>query len=298
MRIQAPCRQQRQVGALALALLALGAFGLMDAIAHGGAFRLDDRLLIALRRPSHLDQPIGPAWLLQSATDLSALGGFTLQWLLGGASLLVLLQIGRRAEAAWLAASIIGASIANAGLKSILHRPRPELAPHLAVVSNASFPSGHAMISAAIYLTIAVMLSETRPKRSARIFLMAFAGLLVLLIGCSRIYVGVHWPSDVLAGWSLESVWALVVFAINRALRTRSGGGTSSQRPAEGVLKWPLPSSCDPTSRRTEPQCCRSSTPTYRRSSPRMRAAGWRTASTTSMVRPGTVKPSTPLRSW
>ena len=218
-----------------LVLLAVGALGLvvglMDAIAHGGAFRLDDRLLVALRRPGHLDQPIGPAWLLQSATDLSALGGFTLQWLLGGASLLFLLQIGRRAEAAWLAASIAGASAFNAGLKSMLHRPRPELVPHLAVVSNASFPSGHAMISAAIYLTVAAMLSETQPRRSARIYLMAFAGLLVLLIGCSRIYLGVHWPSDVLAGWCLGSVWALVVFALNRTLRTRTGARTIRQRP-------------------------------------------------------------------
>ncbi len=224
-----------------LALLAFGAIGLvvglMDAIAHGGAFRLDDQLLIALRRPGRLDQPIGPAWLLQSATDLSALGGFTLQWLLGGASLLFLLQIGRRAEAAWLAASILGASVVNASLKSILHRPRPELVPHLAAVSNASFPSGHAMISAAIYLTIAAMLSETQPKRSTRIFLMAFAGLLVLLIGCSRIYLGVHWPSDVLAGWCLGSVWALVIFAINRTLRTRSRAHTGDpQRVRRGAL--------------------------------------------------------------
>ncbi len=220
-----------------LVVLALGALGLvlvlMDAIAHGGAFRLDYRLLVALRRPGHLDQPVGPAWLLQSATDLSALGGFTLQWLLGGASLLFLLQIGRRAEAAWLAGSTAGASLLNAGLKSILHRPRPELVPHLAAVSNASFPSGHAMISAAIYLTIAAMLSETQPKRSARIFLMAFAGLLVLLIGCSRIYLGVHWPSDVLAGWCLGSVWALVVFAVNRTLRTRSGARAIRLPPAQ-----------------------------------------------------------------
>ncbi len=205
-----------------LALAALGlVVGLMDAIAHGGAFRLDDELLIALRRPGHLDQPIGPSWLLQSATDLSALGGFTLQWLLGGASLLFLLQIGRRAEAAWLGASIVGASVFNAGLKSVLHRPRPELVPHLAMVSNASFPSGHAMISAAIYFTVAAMLAETQPKRSARIVLMAFSSLLVLLIGCSRIYLGVHWPSDVLAGWCLGSAWALVVFGVNRTLRTR-----------------------------------------------------------------------------
>lgn len=191
----------------------------MESIAEGGSFRLDTALLVALRRPRNLDQPIGPSWLLQSAVDLSALGGFTLQWLLGGASVLFLVYIRRRAEAAWLAGSILGASILNASLKSMLHRPRPELVPHLAMVSNASFPSGHAMISAAIYLTIGAMMAETQPRRSARIFLMSFAGLLVLLIGISRIYLGVHWPSDVLAGWCLGSVWALVVFAANRTLR-------------------------------------------------------------------------------
>ena len=210
-----------------LSLLAVAALGLVavlvDEITEGNSFRFDDALLIALRRPGDLDRPIGPAWLLQSAIDLSALGGFTLQWLLGGASGLFLIYIKRRAEAAWLAGSVVGASVLNAGLKSMLHRPRPELVPHLANVSNASFPSGHAMISAAIYLTIGAMLAETQPRRSARIFLMAFAGLLVLLIGVSRIYLGVHWPSDVLAGWCLGSVWALVVFVANRTLRARAG---------------------------------------------------------------------------
>ena len=206
-----------------LGVLAIGATslvaGIVDAVAHGGSFRLDDAILLALRRPRHLNQPIGPVWLLQSATDLSALGGLTLQWLLGGASLAYLLMIRKRAEAAWLAGSAVGASILNAGLKSLLHRPRPELVPHLAVVSNASFPSGHAMISAALYLTVGAMLSETQPSRAARIFLMSFAGLLVLLVGVSRIYLGVHWPSDVLAGWCLGALWALAVFAVSRTLR-------------------------------------------------------------------------------
>ena len=210
----------------ALVIAALAALGvvaiLMESIAEGGSFRFDTDLLVALRRPGRLDQPIGPSWLLQSAIDLSALGGFTLQWLLGGASVLFLVYIRRRAEAAWLAASIVGASILNASLKSLLHRPRPELVPPLAHVSNASFPSGHAMISAAIYLTIGAMMAETQPSRPARIFLMSFAGLLVLLIGASRIYLGVHWPSDVLAGWCLGAVWALLVFCANRTLRVRA----------------------------------------------------------------------------
>ena len=218
------------------AVAGLGLVGvLVDEIAEGGSFRFDDALLIALREPGRLDRPIGPTWLLQSAIDLSALGGFTLQWLLGSASGLFLVYIKRRAEAAWLAGSVVGASVLNAGLKSMLHRPRPELVPHLANVSNASFPSGHAMISAAIYLTIGAMLAETQPRRSARIFLMAFAGVLVLLIGVSRIYLGVHWPSDVLAGWTLGAVWALAVFVANRALRARARGHPARDRAVRGV---------------------------------------------------------------
>jgi undecaprenyl-diphosphatase len=105
------------------------------------------------------------------------------------------------------------------------------------MVSNASFPSGHAMISAAIYLTIGAMLSELQPRRAARIFLMSFATLLVLLIGCSRIYLGVHWPSDVLAGWCLGSVWALIVFAANRTLRRQTLFMRRGAQPAEALAR-------------------------------------------------------------
>ncbi|WP_293378168.1 phosphatase PAP2 family protein [Phenylobacterium sp.] len=203
-------------------LSALGFVGLLaDEIEHGHAFRLDERILLALRRPGELGTPIGPAWMTQSAIDLSALGGFTLQWLLGGATVGYLVLARRRAEAAWLAASVLGASVLNAAMKEVLKRPRPELVPHLAKVSNASFPSGHAMISAAVYLTLAAMLAESHRRASGRAYIMAAAGALVVLIGSSRVYLGVHWPSDVLAGWCLGAVWALAVFAANRALRRR-----------------------------------------------------------------------------
>jgi undecaprenyl-diphosphatase len=194
---------------------------LVDKIAGGRSIKLDTTLLLALRQPGHLDVPIGPSWLEQSAIDLSALGGFTLQWLLGGAALGFLIYIQKRAEAAWLGGSIVGASILNAVFKLYLNRPRPELVTHLAKVSNASFPSGHAMISAAIYLTVGAMLAETQTRVSAKAYLMGLAGLLTLLIGVSRIYLGVHWPSDVMAGWCFGSVWALIVFAANRAIRRR-----------------------------------------------------------------------------
>ena len=203
-------------GALGFAIL------LMDEINDGRVLKLDSVLLLALRRPGHLDVPIGPAWLEQSAIDLSALGGFTLQWLLGGAALGFLVHVRRRAEAAWLGFSLAGASALDTIFKLSLNRPRPELVPHLAHVSNASFPSGHAMISAAIYLTLGAMLAEAQPRASTRAYLMSFAGILVFLIGVSRIYLGVHWPSDVMAGWCLGSVWALIAFAANRVFRRRA----------------------------------------------------------------------------
>ncbi len=210
--------------ALALGALGVLAFGLRltDDVSHGMSFKFDAAILLALREPGDPAVPIGPKWLLTSAIDLSALGGFTLQWLLGGAALAFLLYVKKRAEAGWLAASVIGASVLNATLKFSLHRARPEVVPHLTMVDNASFPSGHAMISAAILLTVGAMISETLTSARARVYVMMFAGLLVLLIGLSRLYLGVHWPTDVMAGWCLGGVWALVVFAANRALRRRA----------------------------------------------------------------------------
>ncbi len=178
--------------------------------------------------PGHLERTIGPPWLALSAIDLSALGGFTLLWLFGALVLSFLVFTRRRAEAAWLFASLAGASLLDASLKAVLHRARPMVVPHLTLVSNASFPSGHAMISAAIYLTIAAMLAEAQRTVAARVYLMSAATLIVLLIGCSRVFLGVHWPSDVLAGWCLGGLWAAIVFAANRALRRRFGAAASA----------------------------------------------------------------------
>ena len=238
--LDAPKISRRTVGWLwpTLLLVGLAAAGMaahiIEELSEGDTFRSDSAILLALRRPGDLARPIGPAWVQQSAIDLSALGGFTLLWLFGLAGGGYLLLRRRRAEAGWLAASLVGASIFDTTLKSIFHRARPEVVPHLAVVSNASFPSGHAMISAAVYLSLGLMLAEADPRRLGRGYLMAFASLLVLLIGASRVYLGVHWPSDVVAGWCLGGVWALLVFAANRALR-RWTGRRRSFRTAHGT---------------------------------------------------------------
>jgi undecaprenyl-diphosphatase len=201
-----------------VSLIALGGY-LADELIEGEGWSADTRLLLALRMPGHPQTPIGPHWLLQSAIDITALGGATLMWLFGIAGLIWLLWIGKRAEAAWIAVSLIGASLIDNGLKAWIARPRPALVPHLAQVTDASFPSGHAMVSAALYLTLALMLAEGAKGWAARVAIVAFGATLAVLIGCSRVYLGVHWPSDVLAGWSFGTAWALAVFAGNRWIK-------------------------------------------------------------------------------
>lgn len=209
---------------LLAAVAGLGVTGyIADELREGESFGFDAAILLALRRPGDLGHPIGPVWLTQTFVDLTALGGFTLRWLFGAAAIGFLLDIRRRVEAAWLAASLLGSSLLNVILKAFLNRPRPEIVPHLAASSGSSFPSGHAMVAAAVYLTIGIMLAETQTRPAVKAYLMAFFALVVLLIGASRVYLGVHWPSDVLAGWTVGAVWALAMFAAKRWIERDRG---------------------------------------------------------------------------
>lgn len=206
-------------------LVLLGAH-VADELIEGERFAFDTRLLLALRVPGHPGTPVGPAWLLQSAVDISALGGYTLLWLFGVAGIAWLIAVGKQREAAWIALSLIGSSVIDGLLKSWIARPRPELVPHLVQVTNASFPSGHAMISSAVYLTLALMLAEGIGRdgwrgKAGRTAVVAFFSGLAVLIGMSRVYLGVHWPSDVLAGWCFGTAWALLVWMADRWLGRR-----------------------------------------------------------------------------
>ena len=202
-----------EVGPLVLMLVVTTAL-LFAYIAHeilaGGEFSFDKAILVALRKPGEPKTPIGPIWIAQSAIDISALGGFTIMWLLSAALVGLFLLVGRPVEALLFAASVIGSSLLNAGVKYVIARPRPFVVPHLATVSNGSFPSGHAMLSATSYLTLVALTAHTLPDHAARTYIVILGIAVVLLIGASRIYLGVHWPSDVLGGWCLGAAWALV----------------------------------------------------------------------------------------
>jgi len=179
-------------------------------VGEGDSRRIDRAILLALRVPGHLGTPRGPGWLRESVTDMSSLGSPTVL------TLVVLLACGylvsrRRPYLAGLALAVIGSGTLAASLfKTWFDRARPDVVPHLVPAYSLSFPSGHAADSAMVYLTLAMLITPTEKRRSTRIFLLCSAISLTIMIGLTRLYLGVHWPSDVLAGWIFGSGWALI----------------------------------------------------------------------------------------
>ena len=193
-----------------------------EEVGEGETRSVDEAVLLALREPGDTADPIGPRWFEEAARDVTALGGVTVLAVVTLSSFAYMLMAGRPRMALLLAASVVGAQILSSALKRGFARPRPELVAHEAYVYTASFPSGHSVMAAATYLTLGVLLAQVQTRRRQKIFLLALALSLVLLVGLSRIYLGVHWPTDVLAGWTVGAGWAALVWLVARVLQ-RSG---------------------------------------------------------------------------
>jgi undecaprenyl-diphosphatase len=198
----------------------------VEEMLEGDTSASDNAILLALRVPGHLATPIGPNWMLLSALDIAALGGFTFIWLFTAAAAGFFALTRRWRTLMIFLGAIVGASVLDAVLKFSFHRVRPEVVPHLTQVDTASFPSGHAMISAATYLTLGSLLAHSQTSRGVRVYVLVLAVITTLLIGLSRLYLGVHWPSDVLAGWSAGAAWALLFWIVTA--RTEAAGGLRS----------------------------------------------------------------------
>jgi undecaprenyl-diphosphatase len=194
------------LGAIALGVLAF--IGIADNSLEGDTRSFDEFILTGLRDSADLSNPIGPDWLEQAFADITALGGYiVLSMLVGGAAIYLLAS--RKPHAALLVVGAVGSgTLLSELLKMGFSRPRPDLVSHMVDVQSASFPSGHAMVSAVAYLTLGTLLARAHGKRSTKIIVMTYAIILTLLIGMSRVYLGVHWPTDVLAGWALGAAWA------------------------------------------------------------------------------------------
>ncbi|HEY8002741.1 MAG TPA: phosphatase PAP2 family protein [Phenylobacterium sp.] len=202
--------------ALILVIGAAGAiwafFNIAGEVSEGETLAIDKRILLALRNPHDPSDPIGSRSFQEAMRDVTALGGVTVMILVTVVGVLAFLMHRRRWHAAILAATVLLADISSEGLKTLYGRPRPDLVPHGSFVYSASFPSGHSTLSAATFLTLAMLIASLEPNRGTKVMVYSLAILLVIAIGVSRVYLAVHWPSDVLAGWCLGAAWALAAW--------------------------------------------------------------------------------------
>jgi undecaprenyl-diphosphatase len=188
-------------------------------VSEGDTLAIDRWILRAMRSEGDAAVPIGPSWLREAMIDFTALGGgavLTLVTLMAAGYLLARRKI---ALAMFLSAAIGAGALLNTALKYGFVRERPDVVPHLVQVTSASFPSGHAMNSAMVYLTLAALLVSAERSWRVRIFLVSAAMLLTLVVGFSRAFLGVHWPTDILAGWSIGAAWAVLASLIAARLQ-------------------------------------------------------------------------------
>jgi undecaprenyl-diphosphatase len=210
-------------GVLLLLVCLFAAFKLAGEVVEGDTQTFDERVLRSLRDPNDPGTAIGPRWLRIAALDLTALGsGIVLGLAVTAITGFLLLQ-GMTRTALFILASSVGGWILNNGLKGLFGRARPDVVPHLSEVASLSFPSGHAMTSAAVYLTLGVLLMRLAERPITKFYCLGVAVLATLLIGSTRVYLGVHYPTDVLAGWLIGFAWALMCWIVERRIERRSG---------------------------------------------------------------------------
>lgn len=211
------------VASLAVIAAALLLFiEIADEMAEGEAHDFDMTVLQTLHPDAaNPSDPMGPFWLDHAAADLTALGSVsvlaTIALLVGG--FLVLQR--KRLEAAIIAVAFVGGLTLSQSLKGFFDRERPPEIYRASEILNASFPSGHALLSAVVFLTLGAMLAQAAKGRALRIYVMSVAIILVLIVGLTRIYLGVHWTTDVLAGWSAGAAWATACWLAGRWLKQR-----------------------------------------------------------------------------
>lgn len=182
---------------------------LADEVKEGSTAALDRSILLWFRHGQTL-QPLGPRWLQETERDFTALGGFTVLTLITVFAAVMLLIHGRRIQAAIFFAAVCAAQVLSEVVKAVIAHPRPDIVPQFDLTYSSSFPSGHAMMAPVVYLTLAALVAAGDARRSSRAVLIGGAIALVAAIGVSRVYLGVHWPSDVLGGWALGGAIALL----------------------------------------------------------------------------------------
>ena len=235
--------------ALVGVLILHGFLELADDVGEGETQSFDEWAIKSLRSADDPTVPVGPPWLREVGLDLTALGSFVVLLMISGTVVGFLLLQRRRRLALLIGVAVAGGMLLNTGLKHVFDRQRPTVVPHLREVTTPSFPSGHAAASAVVYLTLGALLAGVVKGRFTKAYCIAVAMGLTFLVGASRVYLGVHYPTDVLAGWSVGLMWALTCWLVERGLkrvgalrearRSSEGGFEESTQPATGAPAAP-----------------------------------------------------------
>jgi undecaprenyl-diphosphatase len=206
---------------VAAALLLL--FGsIAEEVVEGETHQLDRAVLMSFRTAANPADLIGPQWFEEMVRDVTALGSYAFVIIIVSAATGYLLMIRKFGLALLLLAAEAGGMLFSTLLKQMFDRPRPDL-EHAARVFTASFPSGHATLSAVTFLTLGALLTRVTDDRKSKLYFMGTAIVLTVTVGLSRLYLGVHYPSDVLAGWCIGSAWAVLCWGGALWLQRRGG---------------------------------------------------------------------------
>lgn len=205
-----------------VAIVAAGIYtflAIADEVSENEIARIDSYLLLLFRNPGDVSDPVGPAWVEQTVVEITTLGGYPVLVTLVSVVVGYLLVSRQFGPALFTLGSIISGTVASHLLKMVYDRPRPDIVNHLVETHTASFPSGHATMSAVVYLTLATLIVRLVDDVSVRVYVICVAIFLTFAVGMSRIYLGVHWPSDVAAGWALGAAWACLSWLAVTGLR-------------------------------------------------------------------------------
>jgi undecaprenyl-diphosphatase len=220
-------RWLRRQNALLLAGFSAAAFfvwafvNIADEVLEGETHGIDKAILLALRAPGDASDPIGHKWVETAMIELTSFGDNAVLIVVVAAVGLYLLLAGERLLAALAVGAAAGGGMLSTFLKAAFDRPRPDFVAHIVDAASASFPSGHAMLSATVYLTLGGMLAAAQSTKRLKAFCIGVAVFLTLVVGFTRVYLGVHYPTDVLAGWSLGAAWALGCLLVVFGMRAR-----------------------------------------------------------------------------
>jgi undecaprenyl-diphosphatase len=205
----------RPLATLLLVATLLLTFGIVANEMNEGETRaFDNAILLAMRDPVNHSDPIGPRWFEQGVRDVTSLGSNTVLIIivLGTVGFLALSRA--RGAALLVLVSVGGGAVLVQTLKTAFGRVRPDVVSHSLVELTRSFPSGHSTLAAVTYLTLGALVARVQSSRPLKTYVLSFAISLTLLVGVSRVYLGLHWPTDVLAGWCLGAAWALVCWLV------------------------------------------------------------------------------------